>query len=281
MPSTKNTVRLTLVRSRSEFAFWYYGTECPGFLIATPALSGPSPMGVQIAPDGQRVTMLRGKDSDPDRYDLWEYHIASGRLRRLVDADDVVPEEGALSADEEAMRERIDAPLYLNMGTLEVRDQMVGVEWLKRQSWVDDERIGVFGWSYGGYMTLMMLMQQPGEFAAGVSGAPVTDWTLYDTYYTERFMRRPQDNPGGYEAGNVLTYASNLADPLLVIHGMADDNVLFTHSTKLFAKLQEDNRPFEMMTYPGAKHSLIRVRGTGEHSLGATEAFFDRHLKSQ
>jgi dipeptidyl-peptidase-4 len=172
-----------------------------------------------------------------------------------------------------------DAPLYLNMGTLEVRDQMVGVEWLKQQSWVDDERIGVFGWSYGGYMALMMLMQQPGEFAAGVSGAPVTDWTLYDTYYTERFMQRPQDNPGGYEAGNVMSYADQLADPLLVIHGMADDNVLFTHSTKLFADLQAKNLPFEMMTYPGAKHSLIRIRGTGQHSLGATQQFFDRYLQ--
>lgn len=174
-----------------------------------------------------------------------------------------------------------DAPLYLNMGTLEVRDQMVGVEWLKQQDWVDPERIGVFGWSYGGYMVFMMLMQHPGEFAAGVSGAPVTDWTLYDTYYTERFMQRPQDNPEGYEAGNVLSYATALRDPLLIIHGMADDNVLFTHSTKLFAKLQSENIAFEMMTYPGAKHSLIRVRGTGEHSLGATESFFDRHLKSE
>jgi dipeptidyl-peptidase-4 len=104
---------------------------------------------------------------------------------------------------------------------------MVGVQHLRSQDFVDPDRIGIWGWSYGGYMTLMNLFKQPDVFAAGVSGAPVTDWALYDTHYTERYLGTPQDNPEGYDASGVFPYAGNLDAPLLLIHGMADDNVLF------------------------------------------------------
>src|SRR5690606_6507675 len=121
-------------------------------------------------------------------------------------------------------------------------------------------------WSYGGYMVLMCMMQAPDVFAVGVSGAPVTDWALYDTHYTERYMGTPLDNPKGYAMGNVLTHASGLHGPLLILHGMADDNVLFTHSTALFKKLQDLNKPFWAMPYPGSKHALLRHAGTGPHA---------------
>jgi dipeptidyl-peptidase-4 len=107
-------------------------------------------------------------------------------------------------------------------------------------------------------MTLMLLFKAPGVFRAGVSGAPVSDWSLYDTHYTERYLGRPQENPSGFAASSVLPYARDLEADLLVIHGMADDNVLFLHSTKLFRRLQDLGKPFDVMVYPGAKHGLIR-----------------------
>ena len=123
--------------------------------------------------------------------------------------------------------------------------------------------------------------QAPDAFAAGVAGAPVTDWRLYDTHYTERFMSTPQENPAGYEAGNVLTYAPNLRGPLLIMHGMADDNVLFTHSTALFKRLQDLNKPFDMMTYPGSKHGMLRHADTGPHAYNTIIRFFDTHLRPE
>jgi dipeptidyl-peptidase-4 len=173
-----------------------------------------------------------------------------------------------------------DAPIYRRLGHIEVEDQLTGLDFLKELEWIDADRIGVYGWSYGGYMTLMLVMQAPGRFAAGVSGAPVTDWRLYDTYYTERFLGHPDDNAEGYELSGVFPFADRLEDDLLIIHGMADDNVLFTNSTKLFKVLQDAGKPFEMMTYPGAKHSLARIAGTGPHCLGAITRFFDRQLRS-
>ena len=172
-----------------------------------------------------------------------------------------------------------DAPLYRHIGKIEVADQMVGVEYLKSRDFVDPDRIGIWGWSYGGYMTLMSLFGQPDVFAAGVSGAPVTDWALYDTHYTERYLGTPQDNPEGYEASGVFPYADNLAAPLLLIHGMADDNVLFTNSTKLMKTLQDEGRPFDVMTYPGSKHGLTRVPATGQHAYAHILRFFRQHLQ--
>ena len=172
-----------------------------------------------------------------------------------------------------------DAPLYRHMGKVETADQLVGVDYLRSLDFVDPDRIGIWGWSYGGYMTLMSLFKHPDVFAAGVSGAPVTDWTLYDTHYTERYLGTPQNNAEGYEASGVFPYVGNLAAPLLLIHGMADDNVLFTNSTKLMKSLQDEGRPFDVMTYPGSKHGLTRVPATGEHAYAHILRFFRQHLQ--
>ena len=115
-----------------------------------------------------------------------------------------------------------------------MQDQVRGVEWLRSLPFVDPQRIGIFGWSYGGYMTLMCLMQAPDAFAAGVAGAPVTDWTLYDTHYTERYISTPQANRRrATRPATCSNYAGKLRRPLLLVHGMADDNVLFANSTAL------------------------------------------------
>jgi len=176
---------------------------------------------------------------------------------------------------------RFETALGLRMGHIEVQDQLKGAEFLRGLDFVDPQRIGMFGWSYGGYMTLMCLMQAPEVFAAGVAGAPVTDWALYDTHYTERYLSTPQLNPQGYRASNVLEYADRLSRPLLLVHGMADDNVLFAHSTALMKKLQDLQKPFDLMTYPGGKHGLIRQNVTGWHAHANLVRFFDRTLKSR
>ncbi|MCK4537601.1 MAG: prolyl oligopeptidase family serine peptidase, partial [Candidatus Krumholzibacteria bacterium] len=135
-----------------------------------------------------------------------------------------------------------------------------------------------FGWSYGGYMALMAMMKAPDLFYAGAAVAPVTDYLLYDTHYTERYLGHPDQNGAGYEATSVFPYIENLRGPLLVIHGMADDNVLFTNSTRLFKELQDRMIPFEMMTYPGKKHSLTG-KATRTHLFKTITSFMDRHLK--
>lgn len=168
--------------------------------------------------------------------------------------------------------------LYAKQGTVEVDDQLRGVEWLMSQAFVDPARIGVYGWSNGGYMTLMLLAKHSEAYACGVAGAPVTDWALYDTHYTERYMDLPKANEAGYREASVFTHVDGIgAGKLLLIHGMADDNVLFTNSTKLMSELQKRGTPFELMTYPGAKHGL---RGSDLlHRYRLTEDFLGRCVK--
>ena len=170
--------------------------------------------------------------------------------------------------------------IYRSMSGVEVDDQIAGVNWLKKQDFVDPERIAVYGWSYGGYMTLRLLQRAPGVFAAAVSGAPVTKWELYDTHYTERYMGTPQADATAYKKSSALETATAMSDPLLLIHGMADDNVIFENSTALMAKLQQGAKPFETMVYPGQTH---RVAGPGVsvHLWRTILNFLDRTVKSK
>ncbi|MGB0134035.1 alpha/beta hydrolase family protein, partial [Dokdonella sp.] len=110
--------------------------------------------------------------------------------------------------------------------------------------------------SYGGYLTTMLLAKASSDIAAGVAVAPVTDWTLYDTHYTERYLSTPEDNAAGYIRSAPFAWLDGMSSPLLLIHGMADDNVLFSNSTLLMAELQKRGVQFDLMTYPGGKHSL-------------------------
>lgn len=146
--------------------------------------------------------------------------------------------------------------LYRAMGTVEVEDQLRGVEWLRAQPFVDPARIMTYGWSYGGYLSLKLAQKAPGTFAAIVSGAPVTRWELYDTHYTERYLGQPQDEPSAYPAADALDEAAQIKDPLLLIHGMSDDNVVFDNTTALLARMQAAAVPFQMMAYPGQTHRV-------------------------
>ncbi len=173
---------------------------------------------------------------------------------------------------------KFEDPIYRKLGNIELVDQVKGVEYLTSLPYVDKEKIGMFGWSYGGYMTIMAMFKNPEIFKVGVSVAPVTDWYLYDTHYTERYLDHPKNNKEGYEASNVFPYLEGLQGDLMVIHGMADDNVLFTNSTKLYKALQDANKAFDQMNYPGSKHSIWGKK-TRTHVFNTITDYFEKHLK--
>ena len=185
------------------------------------------------------------------------------------------------SLDNRGMARRghvFEAPIYQQLGAAEVDDQLVGIQWLKSQPWVDGRHIGVFGWSYGGFMTTMMLAKASDQLAGGVAVAPVTNWRLYDTFYTERYLGRPQDNDAGYTRSSPLAWLDGLTAKLYLVHGMADDNVLFLNSTELMAELQKRGTQFQFMAYPGAKHGL-NLPGQRTHVYHLIENFFQQQVR--
>ncbi|WP_035294461.1 S9 family peptidase [Brevundimonas bacteroides] len=161
--------------------------------------------------------------------------------------------------------------LYLTMGQPEVDDQVLAINHLRSLPFVDDDRIAAMGWSYGGFMTLHMLTEPRMNLTAAISGAPVTDWSLYDTHYTERFMSTPEANPEGYAASDVVDQLDQLTGRLLLMHGMADDNVILENSTRVMDALQASSTPFELMLYPGQRHG---VRGN-ERQLQQWRTYLD------
>jgi dipeptidyl-peptidase-4 len=175
---------------------------------------------------------------------------------------------------------KFESGIYHAAGSVEVEDQLAGVQWLKSQPFVDPGKIAVMGWSYGGYMTLRLLEKAPGTFAAGAAVAPVTRWELYDTFYTERYLGNPAADPQPYRTSDTLDEASRIRDPLLVVHGMADDNVVFENTTSLIAKLQKEKHPFELMVYPGATHA-IAGEGPQTHVWTTILNFLDARVKDK
>lgn len=142
------------------------------------------------------------------------------------------------------------------LGTIEMEDQMKGVEYLKSLPQVDPNRIGLHGWSFGGFMTTTLLTKNPGVFKAGVAGGPVIDWSLYEIMYTERYMDTPEQNPKGYEDANLLNSAKNLKDRLMLIHGTVDDVVVWQHSQEMVKKCVDEGVLIDYMIYPEHPHNV-------------------------
>jgi dipeptidyl-peptidase-4 len=150
-----------------------------------------------------------------------------------------------------------ETPVYHHFGKVELEDQLAGVKYLKSLGYVDSSRIGIWGWSYGGYMTLYSLFNAPDVFKAGVAVAPVSDWKLYDTIYTERYMGTPQDNAEGYKNSSPVNQASNLKCRLMLAHGTGDDNVHFANTSEVINQLIESGRyPTRLMIFPGRGHPI-------------------------
>lgn len=145
---------------------------------------------------------------------------------------------------------------YQNLGELELKDIEEGLDYLRAQPFVDANRIGIWGWSYGGYMTAFALTHSK-SFKMGIAGGTVADWRLYDSIYTERYMRTPQNNPAGYDRSSVLKAAKDLSGRLLLIHGAMDDNVHMQNTTQLVYELQKAGKQFDLMIYPTQRHGVV------------------------
>ncbi len=145
---------------------------------------------------------------------------------------------------------------YLNLGKYEIEDQIAAAKWFGKQSYIDKDRIGIFGWSFGGYMASLALTKGADVFKLGIAVAPVTNWRYYDSIYTERFLRTPQENPAGYDQNSPTTFANLLKGKFLLIHGTADDNVHFQNSMEFSEALIQNKKQFEFMAYPDKNHGI-------------------------
>lgn len=222
----------------------------------------PVIVGVYGGPGAQRVT---NSWSNKDLY--FQYLVQQGYIVFQLD-----------NRGSENRGKAFEDPIFGKLAEVELEDQKTGVDYLRTLPYVDAGRIGIYGHSYGGYMTIMAMLRAGDYFAAGVSGAPVTDWSLYDSHYTERYLGHPAKNAAGYQASSVFPYVDGLKGKLMIYHGMADDNVLFTHSTKLFSVLQAHGKAFDMMTYPGSKHAMFG-QPVQTHLHQTITDFFNRTLK--
>lgn len=167
---------------------------------------------------------------------------------------------------------------YLRLGELESRDQVEAALWLGQQSYVDKDRIGIWGWSYGGWNTLMSMSEGRAVFRAGVAIAPPTCWRYYDTVYTERYMRTPKENPSGYDEVNPIARASQLSGSLLICHGMADDNVHFRNTAEYSEALVQADKDFRELVYTNRNHSIYGGN-TRNHLFRQVLNFFNAEMK--
>jgi len=166
--------------------------------------------------------------------------------------------------------------IFRDLGTVEMADQLIGLDYLKKQKFVDADRIGLHGWSYGGFMTLIMTLRNPGVFKASVAGGPVTDWKYYEVMYGERYMDTPAENPDGYENSKVMNYAGDLQGRLLLIHGAMDSTVVWQHSKVLLQKFIDEGKLVDYFIYPEQAHNM---RGKAAlHLYRKIEQYFEDHL---
>ena len=210
-----------------------------------------------------------GSQQVQDQFSVsWETYMASqGYIVVCVDGRGT----GGRGAD-------FEKQTYQNLGVKEAQDQVAVAEYMGQQPYVDKGRIGIWGWSYGGYMTLMSMSEGTPVFKAGVAVTPVTDWNYYDTVYGERYMRTPQENPDGYKAASAMERADKLSGNLLLIHGMADDNVHFQNAAEYAETLVQKGKQFDMQVYTNRNHS-IAGGNTRQHLYTKITNFFNQQLK--
>ncbi len=169
--------------------------------------------------------------------------------------------------------------IHRQMGKYEIEDYMSCGRWLRSQSWVDSNRVAITGGSFGGYMTCMALTYGADVFTHGVANAAVTDWQLYDTHYTERYMDTPGENPEGYKSTSVMTYADKYKGLLRIVHGTSDDNVHMQNSIQLINKLEELKKHFEFMLYPGERHGIGgNSANKAQHNRNEAYLFYYQYL---
>jgi dipeptidyl-peptidase-4 len=167
--------------------------------------------------------------------------------------------------------------IHRQLGTAEIDDQLAGVEWLRKQSFVDATRMGIHGWSFGGFMTTSMMLRKPGTFKVGVAGGPVIDWRLYEVMYTERYMDTPEENETGYNTADLTRYVKNLQGKLLMIHGTDDDVVVMQHNLRFQKACIDNGVQVDFFAYPGHAHN---VRGKDRvHLMKKVIDYLESNLK--
>ena len=199
----------------------------------------PAIVSVYGGPHAQRVTRGWGMTVDLRAQYLASLGFLVFKLDNRGSARRGLAFEGAIKHD---------------LGNLEVQDQVDGVRWLAEQGLADPARVGIYGWSYGGYMAAMALARAPETFKAAVAGAPVSSWDGYDTHYTERYMGTPAGNPEGYASSSVLTHVGNIQGTLMIVHGLIDENVHFRHAARLIDALVKARKPHDLMLFPDERH---------------------------
>lgn len=172
-----------------------------------------------------------------------------------------------------------ETAVHRQLGILETEDQMKGIEYLKSLPYVDAEQIGVHGWSYGGFMTLNLMLRHPGVFKVAVAGGPVVDWSMYEIMYGERYMDMPEENPDGYHETNMLNHVNNLEGKLMLIHGVQDDVVVMQHSMKFIRECVKLGKQVDFFAYPVHPHN---VRGKDRvHLMEKISQYFVDYLKKE
>ncbi len=172
---------------------------------------------------------------------------------------------------------KFEQAVFRNLGTTEMNDQMKGVDYLKSLPYVDAQKLGIHGWSFGGFMTTSFMLRKPDVFKVGVAGGPVIDWSMYEIMYGERYMDTPQENPQGYATANLLDKVQNLKGKLLMIHGAQDDVVVWQHSVKFIKSAVDNGVQLDYFVYPGHPHNVIGKDRV--HLMQKITDYFDQNLK--
>lgn len=215
--------------------------------------------------NGPHVQLIR--NAFPSSRNLWyEYLTQHGYIVYTMDG------RGSSNRGLE-----FEQAVFGKLGTVEMEDQMKGVEFLKSLKYVDADRMGIHGWSFGGFMTTSFMLRNPGVFKVGVAGGPVIDWNMYEVMYTERYMDSPENNKDGYDANNLINHVDRLKGKLLIIHGAQDDVVVWQHSMKLIRESVKKGKQIDYFVYPAHPHN---VRGKDrEHLMQKITDYFDTYLK--
>ena len=229
-----------------------------------PEGEGPFPTVISVygGPHAQRVTNSWGLTADMRAQYLREQGFLVFKLDNRGSARRGLAFEGALRHD---------------MGNIEIQDQVDGVHWLVEQGHTDPSRVGIYGWSYGGYLSAMALGRAPDTFQVAVAGAPVTHWDGYDTHYTERYMGTPQDNPSGYAISSVMHHVPHMRGDLLLVHGAIDENVHFRHTARLVNALNRERKSYELLMFPDERHMPRRLEDR-VYMESQIRDFFTTHL---
>ena len=232
-------------------------------------------------PDGTDLNawIIRPRDFDPGkRYPLLMFVYGGPGSQTVTDGwggtqylwHQMLAQDGYLVASVDnrgtgARGAQFEKITYLRLGRYESADQIAAARWFASQPYVSADRIGLWGWSYGGYMTSRTMFLGGAVFRAALAVAPVTDWRFYDTIYTERYMRTPAENAAGYDESAALTYADSLKGRFLLVHGTGDDNVHFQNSVRLVERLEGANKQFDLRIYPNKTHAI--TGGTTRENL--------------